>query len=306
MKVIVFIISFLFLNNLTSQNISYKIKNLSLNTKDSEIAPTFYKNNTLVFARPIANNSNKRLKFFNLFKTDETNLLYSNSTKKVIPFSNEINTFFHESNAVFTKDYNTIYFTKTNAKKRRPGKKDSEGSVVLKIYTANYINGKWKNIRELPFNSDNYSIGHPALSNDDKKLFFTSNMPGTHGESDIFVVDILDNNKYSTPKNLGRQINSSKKEMFPFIDENNNLYFSSNNNNEDLDIYCSKFKDGTYEKPHKLDSPINSNADDFGFIKKRNQNKGYFSSNRYGGKGGDDIYYFAQNNFTSRPKPNSD
>ncbi|CAM1360825.1 TolB family protein [Tenacibaculum xiamenense] len=297
MKQIVIAIIFLSLNHLVAQETNYEIRNLEINTRHSEIGPTFYENNTLVFARPAASNASKKAKFFNLYQTNESPQFYSKK-KRVTPFSKEINTIYHESNAVFTKDYKTIYFTKTNAKKRKPGKRDSRGSIVLKIYKATNVNGKWKDIVELPFNSDNYSVGHPALSNDDQKLYFTSNMPGTHGESDIFVVDILGDNKYSTPRNLGSKVNTKGKEMFPFVDENNNLYFSSDshkNNKGGLDIYCSKFENNKYSAPQSLGVPINSDADDFGFIKRNGQNSGYFASNRYGGKGGDDIYSFTQN-----------
>ena len=296
MKRLVTIILFFSLSYVAAQETNYEIRNLEINTQFSEIGPTFYEDNTLVFARPVSNSASKKPKFFNLYQIHETPQFCSKK-KRVTPFSKEINTIYHESNAVFTKDYKTIYFTKTNAKKRKPGKRDSDGSVVLKIYKATNVDGKWKNIVELPFNSNNYSVGHPALSNDDKKLYFTSNMPGSLGESDIYVVDILGENEYSTPRNLGRKINTRGKEMFPFIDENNNLYFSSDshkNSKGGLDIYCSKFEDGIYEKPQNLGAPINSKSDDFGFIKRIGKNSGYFASNRYGGKGGDDIYSYTQ------------
>ena len=297
MKKLVTSILILSVSYLAAQETNYEIRNLDINTQFSEIGPSFYEGNTLVFARPVSNSASRKPKFFNLYQTHESPQFCSKK-KRVTPFSKEINTVYHESNAVFTKDYKTIYFTKTNAKKRKPGKRDSEGSVVLKIYKATNIDGKWENIVELPFNSNSYSVGHPALSNDDKKLYFTSNMPGSFGESDIFVVDILGENKYSAPRNLGSKVNTRGKEMFPFIDENNNLYFSSNghkNSKGGLDIYRSSFEDDQHEKPQNLGAPINSKSDDFGFIKKIGQNSGYFASNRYGGKGADDIYSYTQN-----------
>ena len=298
MKRITIAILLISLNHLVAQEQSYEIKNLDFNTEYSEFGTTFYKDNSLVFARPEGNAVSREPVFFNLFVAHETPQLCCDK-QRVTHFSKKISSVFHESSPVFTKDFKTIYFTKTNSTtKGKIGKKDSKGSVVLKIYKATNVNGKWKNIVELPFSSDNYSVGHPALSNDDKKLYFTSDMPGTYGDSDIFVVDILGDNEYSTPRNLGTTINTKGKETFPFIDENNNLYFSSTHhkgNNGGLDIYCAKSEGNTYSTPVNLGLPINSKADDFSFIKKEGENYGYFSSNRYGGKGADDIYSFSQN-----------
>lgn len=286
------------ITNVFAQESNYEIKNLDINTEQSEFGATPYKNNTFIFAQPTVSRASDEPVFYNFFMANETPQICSNS-KKVKTFSKELNSPFHESNAIFTKDFKTIYFTRTNyTKKRKRGRKDANGYVVLKLYKATNENGKWKDITELPFNSDHYSVGHPALSNDGKKLYFTSNMPGSYGESDIFVVDILGDNEYSSPRNLGPKINTKGKEMFPFVDENNNLYFSSTShegNNGGLDIYYAKSSNNNFESPKNLGFPINSDADDFSFIKKIGANSGYFSSNRYGGKGGDDIYSFSQN-----------
>lgn len=149
-------------------------------------------------------------------------------------------------------------------------------------------------IERLPFNSDEYSSGHPVLNSDNTKLYFISDRSGSFGETDIYVVDINSDGSYGEPKNLGPTVNTSKKEMFPFIDENNILYFSSNGFSDskgDLDIYATKANNqGNYLKPINLGFPINSNKDDFAFVKQKGKNTGYFSSNRKGGKGDDDIY----------------
>lgn len=160
----------------------------------------------------------------------------------------------------------------------------------------------WTNFKTLPFCNPKYSYAHPALSNDGKTLYFTSNIKGgketTKGASDIFKVEILENNTYGEPKNLGSTVNSYSKEMFPFIADDNTLYFASNRPGGfgNFDIYKSKMNtNGTFEKTVKLPEPINSKNDDFCFIINLKNKTGYFSSKRNGGKGDDDVYFFTLN-----------
>lgn len=160
----------------------------------------------------------------------------------------------------------------------------------------------WTNFKTLPFCNPKYSYAHPALSKDGKTLYFTSNIRGgketTKGGSDIFKVEIFENNIFSEPINLGSNVNSYSKEMFPFIADDNTLYFASNRPGGfgNFDIYKSKMTaNGTFEKAVKLSKPINSISDDFCFIINSNTNSGYFSSKRDGGKGDDDVYYFTLN-----------
>ena len=193
----------------------------------------------------------------------------------------------------FNNSKTIMYFTANNliTKKRGFGKE----IVKLKLYSAKLINNKWTEIKELPFNSEKYSIGHPSLSLDEKKLYFISDMPGGYGLTDIYNVDILPDGSYSSPVNLGEKINTAGKEMFPFVDENNILYYSSNGidkNVGDLDIYYTDLKNES-TKVFNAGLPINSKSDDFAFFKIRGREKGYFSSNRIGGKGDDDIYLYS-------------
>src|SRR5690606_6461404 len=158
------------------------------------------------------------------------------------------------------------------------------------------IDGKWAKAKELPFNSDRYSMGHPALSPDGKKLYFISDMPGSMGETDIFVVDILGDDKYSRPKNLGPGINTERKEMFPYVTDKK-LYFSSNGRVGlgGLDVYEALLdEEGGFKEAINLGQPINSERDDFSYIVDENTNKGYFASNRMGGQGDDDLYSFGR------------
>lgn len=215
--------------------------------------------------------------------------------KNVMPFSGSINTEMHESNAVFTKDGKTMYFTRNNFDS---GKKNRDKNKVthLKIYKAQFVNDEWTSIMELPFNSDDFSVEHPALSPDEKQLYFASDMPGTIGSFDLFVVDINADGTYGAPKNLGSKINTEQREQFPFVSSDNILYFASDGHfgMGGLDIFKSEISDESFSKPINLSNVINSNMDDFAFIIHDENEKGYFSSNRDGGMGDDDIYRFTK------------
>ncbi|MFV8363684.1 OmpA family protein, partial [Flavobacterium sp. ZT3P35] len=155
--------------------------------------------------------------------------------------------------------------------------------------------GKWVNVQELPFNSNEYSVAHPALSVDEKTLYFASDMPGTKGLSDLFKVSINANDTYGTPENLGLPINTESRETFPFISQDNKMYFASDGHPGlgGLDVFVmdlsSKTPGITIEN---LGTPINSTQDDFSFVIDAENKKGFVTSNREGGLGSDDIYRF--------------
>src|SRR5690606_6003555 len=166
----------------------------------------------------------------------------------------------------------------------------------LTLYKATKSDeNSWGNIVELPFNNDKYSVAHPALSKDGKRLYFSSDMPGTLGMSDLWYVDILGNDSYGTPVNLGPEINTEARESFPFISEKNNLYFSSDGRSGlgGYDIFVTPLDDaGKPGTITNLGAPSNSDQDDFGFIINEDNRIGYISSNRGGDRGSmdDDIY----------------
>ena len=222
------------------------------------------------------------------------------SNKK--PLSDVINTKFNESTAVFTKDGKTVYFTRNNYVNKKLGT-DKNNTILLKILRATKdSNGEWGNVVEIPFNSDQYNVAHPALSPDEKYLYFASDMAGSLGASDIFRVEILGDNKYGKPENLGNVINTPGRESFPFISKNNVMYYSSDGfpGLGGLDIFAVKFYDnGTTSKPINIGRPGNSADDDFCFIMDSDSKIGFLTSNRPGGKGKDDIYSF----FEEKPLP---
>lgn len=211
-------------------------------------------------------------------------------------FSKSTNSKFHESTPVFTKDGKTMYFTRNNFVNGKKGK-SGEKVILLKILKATLVDDKWENVVELPFNSNEYSVAHPALSPDDKTLYFASDMPGTLGMSDLYKVSI-DGDSYGEPENLGPVFNTEARETFPFMSDENELYFASDGQLGlgGLDIFVSKMEeDGTFKEIHNVGAPVNSKDDDFALLIDTQSKYGFFTSNRDGGQGYDDIYKFKEN-----------
>ena len=208
--------------------------------------------------------------------------------------SSKINTSFHESSIAITNDGKTMYFTRNNLNKREKLDYDKEGTSHLKIFKATLIDNEWSNIIELPFNDDIYSNGHPALSPDNKTLYFTSDRPDGYGLTDIYKVAILANGSFGKPVNMGGDINSEGREMFPFISKDYTFYFSSDGHENLglLDIFKSNILKDNSSKIINIGAPFNSGYDDFSFFINDDDKTGYFSSNRPNGKGKDDIYGF--------------
>ncbi|MCL9810091.1 OmpA family protein [Flavobacterium luminosum] len=206
----------------------------------------------------------------------------------------DINTRLHEGQISVSKDGKTMYFTRNNILNGKKGK-DDQGINNLKIYKASLNEeGEWKNVKELPFNSEDYSVGHPSLSSDGKTLYFASDMPGGKGKSDIYKVSI-NGDSYGTPVNLGDKINTEGNELFPFVHNDGNLFFSSDGllGLGELDIFSTILdENGNVSEIINLGVPINSNMDDFSFFMNDNGETGFIASNREGGKGDDDIYSF--------------
>jgi outer membrane protein OmpA-like peptidoglycan-associated protein/tetratricopeptide (TPR) repeat protein len=278
----------------------YTVQNAGINSEFSDYGASFYKN-TLVFASArdtggvfVKKHSWTNQSFTNLYGS----LMADNgSLLKPEKFSKKINSKFHESTPVFTNDGLTMYFTRNNYLNGKKGR-DSKKSVLLKLYKATKNDGKWDNVSELPFNSNQYSCAHPALSPDEKTLYFSSNMPGSKGLSDIYKVAILSDGNFGKPINLGDKINTQARETFPFISKNNELYFASDGHPGlgGLDVFVAQLNENdTHGKIKNVGEPVNSNFDDFGFIIDTNSNIGFFSSNRENDNlGYDDIYRFTE------------
>ncbi|WKL49844.1 OmpA family protein [Flavobacterium pectinovorum] len=274
----------------------YKIEDAGINSKYSDYGASVY-NNKLYFtsARDTGNFSKRKHTwtgehFTNLYVSDV-------DSSKVKKFKSSLNSKFHDATPIFTKDGKTVYFTRNNYLDGKKGKNENNTTLV-KLYKATLENDKWTNITALPFTSDNYSTAHPALSPDEKTLYFSSDMPGTLGQSDIFKVAINDNGGgYGSPQNLGPTINTEGKETFPFVTDEKEIYFSSDGRPGlgGLDVYVGEIEDdGTISEIQNIGADVNSPKDDFAYIIDPVSRKGYFSSNKIGGQGSDDIYKFLE------------
>lgn len=277
----------------------YIVENAGINSKYSDFGSAFF-NNKIVFAsaRDTGNFSNRRHSwtgegFTNLYKAD---IITEGSLTAADKFQSEINSKFNESTPVFTKDGKTVYFTRNNYLNGKKGE-DSQNTTLLKLYSATLEGKKWTNIKELSFNSNNYSVAHPALSMDEHTLYFASDMPGTLGESDLYKIAINTDGSFGAPINLGNKINTEGRETFPMITSDGELYFASDGHPGlgGLDIFVSKINTNeNHSDVINVGEPVNSSYDDFGFLINDKTRYGYFTSNREGGKGSDDIYKFKE------------
>ncbi len=288
-----------YLTDIANISNRYLIEDSGINSKASDFGSTVY-NNQLIYASAKDSVTIAKYRhtwtnapFLNLFAAT---ILEDGSLEKPKKFSSTVNSKFHESTPVFSKDGNTMYFTRNNYINGKKGVND-EKFILLKLYKATKEGDNWKNIAELPFTSDQYNTAHPALSNDGKTLYFASDMPGTRGASDIFKVSVNEDGSFGTPVNLGDKINTEARETFPFINDNDELYFASDGHLGlgGLDVFGVKlYEDGTTSKVVNLGSPLNGPYDDFGYYINTTTKIGFFTSNRVKGIGSDDIYKFKE------------
>jgi outer membrane protein OmpA-like peptidoglycan-associated protein len=263
----------------------------NINTKSIEFSPTYY-GNGIVFVE--AREQNRFLDpktgkaYFDLMYTD---IGPDGSTGKVVSFSPNIRTQFHEGPATFNQDGTEIFFTKSNLS-GGTGINDTKGQVQLKIYHGTQGETDWESIGELPFNNDEYTVAHPALSPDGNYLVFISNMPGGSGGMDLYISN-HSNGDWSTPVNLGTMINTKGNEAFPFWHASGTLIFSSDGHDGlgGLDLFATGWNghDGFKGLQH-LSAPFNSGRDDLGLIVAADGMSGYMASDRKPTKGRDDLY----------------
>lgn len=276
----------------------YTAKNLEINTSKADFGAAYY-GEKIVFTSARDTSSTNKLyswnkePFLNLYVADKNSI--TGELMKAELFLSNVMTKYHEATATFTPDLKTVYYT-TNIVLKKKLIIDDSKTNNFQIVKGKIEDGKLVSSEKVFFNSKDYSVGHPSLSEDGRWLFFASDMPGGYGETDLYVVKVSEDGTMSSPINLGPKINTIGNELFPFF-ENGILYFSSDGHFGwgDLDIYESKFlPDISFSEPRNLGSPINSNGDDFSFIVNKEDTSGYFSSNRGMGKGNDDMYYFTK------------
>lgn len=267
------------IENWKKDSARFVVEITNLNNGSSSMSPSFYKNG-IMFSSDRGGSKKKYQwndrPFLDIYYANETSPGNFDDPKPV----SGVNGIYHEGNAIVSADGKTMYFTRNNYVKKKV-KTSSTEEVVLKIYQATKNDTAWGDIKELSFNSNEFSCGHPALSADGNILYFTSDMPGGYGGTDIYMVS-KDGETWSVPKNLGSVINTSLNEQFPTVN-GEFLYFSSeaHYNIGGLDILRSSMNNGVWSQPENMGMPFNSSADDFSFITKGGLENGYLTSNRY-------------------------
>lgn len=268
----------------------YNINNIKeLNTVNSDYAP-FVSDGKITWSSSRTESTGNIIfewtgqKCADIFEAALSNQNFGNASK----VNGLVNSNYNEGVAWVDSSNTTMYFTQCNGT-------DGKG-LNCKIYVSYKQNNQWIAPQVLPFCSDSFSVGHPAMTADNKRMYFASNMPGSLGEKDIYYIDYNAlTGKWGTPKNLGPLVNTTEDDMFPSVHTDGKIYFASKGHYGmgGLDLFYTKDSAGTFTKAINLKSPINSGGDDFG-ITFTNANAGgamaYYSSNRVGGVGDDDLY----------------
>jgi outer membrane protein OmpA-like peptidoglycan-associated protein/tetratricopeptide (TPR) repeat protein len=268
----------------------YKLANISINT-DADDFGTCYLKNSIVFAstravaKMIKRSSNWNGKpYLNMYASEVSD----NQLKKPEIFDKGLDGKLHDGPASFNKEGTYIAFTRNNY-----NDKSKDKVVELQIYFSSYIDGKWSKPIPFIFNNETYSVGHPCLTADGSTMYFTSDMPGGFGGADIYRTIKNAKGEWATPENLGDKINTEGDETFPFFEElNGRLLFVSDGRFGlgGTDIFIANLNGSSFDNAVNAGSPLNTRYDDFAVIADGKTNKGYFSSNRIDGNGGDDIY----------------
>ncbi|MGB3466749.1 MAG: OmpA family protein [Cyclobacteriaceae bacterium] len=278
------------LTNYYRDSIAYFVEETGYNSTQSDFGPA-YTANGIVFASARSSNGLLKPKYSwdDSFFLDIYSVSEGGKPEKV---QTGINTRYHEGPAVFFDNDSKVIFTRNNFHKGKAGQSEDGINKLKLFYTEKAASdNSWSDPVALPFNSDNYSVGHPTISSDGKTLYFASDMPGGYGGSDIYKSE-WSNGNWGTPRNMGDVINTAGDELFPFIHNDETLFYSSNGmpGIGGLDVFeVSVLQSQT---PRNVGFPINTSKDDFGMIMSEDGRTGYLSSNREGGTGKDDIYRF--------------
>lgn len=281
----------------------YELRVLDFNSEHADFGVTYYdsgfvfissRDKDFLFKNKPASVMSEEESMLDLFFIESVE---ADNLKEPRKFHKKLNTKFHEGPLVFYDNGRKVIFTRNNYSSGKK-EKSTEGKLNIMLYSAELDeNDNWTNLNPLPFNNPEYSIGHPSLSDDGKALYFSSNMPGGEGGNDIYV-SFMENGAWGLPINLGYEINSEGDEMFPFISDDSTLYFTSDGwgGFGGLDIFRSSGHGRYFTNSYNIGAPLNTNRDDFSFVINEKERKGYFSSDRPGGKGSDDVYAYTVKN----------
>jgi len=279
-----------FASELMNMAPNYEASALELNSDLSDFGG--YESNSYLYFVSSRNKSNRTYGWNNqptpdIYRAENVGGTFKNEDA----VKGDVNSKFNEGTLAITNDGATMYFTRNDFLDGDYSKSE-EGISQLRIYSAQFINNKWTNIKALPFTSSEYSVSHPALSPDNSVLYFSSDMDGGYGQSDIYMVTRNEDGSFGEPQNLGPKVNTEGRESFPFVDADGKLFFSSDGHLGlgGLDVFYTSDNGGSYAAPQNLGAPVNSNMDDFAFAYFNSVDRGYVSSNRGDNPLDDNIY----------------
>jgi len=266
-----------------------------LNSKESDFSATYADKlyNTIIFTstrdaatgKDIDNWTSQNFSDLFISKLDPKGQW---STPVQLETGNVVNTEANEGNPAVNSKFNQMYFTRCS---------NDKGTLQgCKIMVSRRTGRNWGEPKALDLGGDSTTVfGNPSVSPDELTLFFSSDLPKGQGGKDIWMATRKTaNDNFGRAVNLGTAINSPGDEMFPFMRNDTSLYFSSNGHPGmgGLDIFKSTFSNNEWTKPVNLQVPINSAGDDFAMVFHPEEDKGFFSSNRKGGRGSDDLFSF--------------
>lgn len=276
-----------YIDELSKRQSYYKVKSLdAINTPLSEYSPA-YLNGEIYFT---ASRDDSRLylatgtPFTKLYKAQTSGANVDLAT--LAPLSDKINTpNVNDGCVTFSPDGRIMIFAKGNTGKRK-------GNPDVDLYMTRFRNGEWEEPRQININLPDSWESTPAFGPDGRTLYFSSNRKGGYGGLDIYTARMDSRGRFSRVRNMGPDINTSGNEMFPYVSESNKLFIASDGHPGYgmLDLFEVKRSNGR-NVVENLAQPINSTADDFGIFLFK-VDRGFFTSNREGGKGDDDIYTF--------------
>ena len=276
--------------NLEKDDGKYRVKHFDVNTDAEDFGTSYYKNQIVFTSSRTKNGMIKRnynwtgQPFWDLYVADVDSGQLTNPQN----FSKKINRRFHDGPASFSNDGTFMAFSRNNYR-------DHSNDKVVEIQIWFSINAylKWSKPTPFAFNNSEYSVGQPCLTQDGKTMYFTSDMPGGYGGTDIYKTTRNDKDEWTQPVNVGSEINTEGDEMFPFYEDSNEVLFFASNGRfglGGLDIFIAEIDGDHFGKVYNAGSPLNSQYDDFAVVVNDKMTTGYFSSNRIGGNGEDDIY----------------
>lgn len=276
-----------YLERLTETKNYYRVKNLeTINTPLSEYAPV-YMNSELYFTSSRASSKIYEATgtpFSDLYKAATKGANVDANTIAALPATIN-NPSINEGCVTFSPDGKTMVFGKGNTGKRK-------GTNDVDLYLSRFRNGSWTEPQLININQPEGWESTPAFSPDGKTLYFSSNRKGGFGGLDLYSAQMDSRGRFGRVRNLGPDINTPGDELFPYVSDNGKLYFSSDGHPGYgmLDIFVVNRMNGK-TTVENLGKPVNSTGDDFGIFLFR-PDRGFFTSNREGGKGDDDIYTF--------------